>query len=599
MIRKWTILTFLFAFPLSCEQGVDVQEYNLEADDPTQSTYEINFSDIHIIEFIRFVTKISGKNFVFNSKELNFHISLSTGTSVSSEKVVQALIQLLKRHDLCVTEDGDYYVIHKVLEGQSKPSEEMEKFAKPKIIPSTFFVYKLQNRQGAEVHQELQQVAAQWQEWGGGGALHKLVQAIKALQWIQGTNSLIASSDSETLEQLGKLIADFDLPAKKEESVDEIAKKEEPVQEEISPYTFLTYKVQYHEGSEIEQSLKKIAMDLKLEPNAPARLISAIQSLQWIKATNSLLCSADPETLEQLYMLIEDLDRPLRQVFVEVLVIETDVHQSTEFGLEWAAGAQYRNRVGGTVGQFAPGKDGVSSFGQSMQNRSNRTPGIANIPLGAGFDLGIIGDILLHKGKSYLSLGSLVHALQGDGKSKIVLKQNIITQDNKSSTIFCGDTVPFTGSVVQTVGQGQQTTANIDYRDIGVRLNIKTRLGQGEIITLDIEEEISETVDALPTAVTNSVNGIRTTKTNMATSVHVPDKHFLVLSSMIRNAQAHHKMGLPCLGGIPGLGALFSKTKNDQEKRNVLIFVRPHIIHSFEDYQNLTDTQEEHPQDDA
>ncbi len=120
------------------------------------------------------------------------------------------------------------------------------------------------------------------------------------------------------------------------------------------------------------------------------------------------------------------------------------------------------------------------------------------IPLVPGFDLGVIGDIIMHKGKSYLSLGSLVSALQVDGSSTIVLNQKIITQDNKNSTIFVGDNIPFTGSVVQTVGQSQQTTANIEYRDIGVSLSITPRLGEGDVITLNLNEEITESVDHDP-----------------------------------------------------------------------------------------------------
>lgn len=583
MIAKLLILySFLFVLSLSAQDSAE-EEYTIATlSDPTKSSYEINFADVHIIEFIRFVTKISGKNFVFNSKELDFHVSLSTGTSVPPEKVVHALVQLLKRYDLRVTEEGDYFVIHKPKEGESAEIEEREPPPEPKPIPHTFFVYKLQHRKGAEIQQALQSVATDWGEEGP----TKLMQAIQVLKWVEGTNSLLSSSDAETLDQLGKLIADLDMPEPKEP-------EPLPPKEEAAPYTFLTYKLQYHEGTEIEQSLKKIAADLKLEPNAPMKLIAAIQSLQWIKATNSLLCSSDAETLQQLYLLIEDLDRPLRQVFIEVLVVETDVKQSSEFGLEWAAGAQYRNRVSAGTGQFNPGAGGVGALGKAMQSRGSGQTGLAKIPLGAGFDLGIIGDILLHRGKSYLSLGGLVSALQGDDNTSIVLNQKIITQDNKNSTIFCGDTIPFTGSVVQTVGQSQQTTANVEYRDIGVRLSITPRLGEGEIISLDIDEEITETVDNFPTINNQTVNGIHTTKTNMSTSVHVPDKHFLVLSGMIRNAKAHHKLGLPCLGGIPGLGALFSKTKNDQEKRNVMIFVRPHIIRSFEDYKNLSATESE------
>ena len=69
----------------------------------------------------------------------------------------------------------------------------------------------------------------------------------------------------------------------------------------------------------VGDALKKIAGDLRSQPDAPLRLINAIQSLQWVQATNSLLCSTDAETLLKLRSLIDDLDKPLRPMFIEVL----------------------------------------------------------------------------------------------------------------------------------------------------------------------------------------------------------------------------------------------------------------------------------------
>jgi type III secretion protein C len=478
-----------------------------------QKGYSINFNDLPVIEFIRFVSKISETNFIYDGRDLSFNISLSTGRAVSPENVVQALIQLLRAHGFWVKQEADYYVIHQAKDEEGGESE---------------------GRGSGKYSTRLPHLAA-------------------------STDTLLPQ-----------------IPAKE-------------------AYEFFSYKLQYHEGGEIEEALKKIAADLKNQPDGPVKLVNAIQSLQWVKATNSLLCSADPETLESLRNLIQSVDIPLRQVFIEVLVIETDATNGMEFGLQWAASGQYKNKVGFGMGNFQPQQGGVGPFAGTMQgiNAANTPTGLNQLPLVPGFDLGVIGDIIMHKGKSFLSLGSLVSALQSDGESTIVLNQKIITQDNKNSTIFVGDNIPFTGSVVQTVGQGQQTSANIEYRDIGVSLSITPRLGEGDVITLDLNEEITESIDNEMTNNNNSVNGIRTTKTNMVTHVHVPDKHFLVLSGMIRNHKAHFKSGLPCLGGLPVIGALFSKTKEHAEKRNVVIFVRPHIIHSVVDYDKVTQQQEE------
>ena len=67
----------------------------------------------------------------------------------------------------------------------------------------------------------------------------------------------------------------------------------------------------------------------------------------------------------------------------------------------------------------------------------------------------------------------------------------------------------------------------------------------------------------------------------------------LLLLCSVVNTKEHHKAGIPCLGGLPFIGAAFSKTHKNDEKRNVIIFVRPHIIRSFQDYQKVTQAQEE------
>lgn len=119
-------------------------------------------------------------------------------------------------------------------------------------------------------------------------------------------------------------------------------------------------------------------------------------------------------------------------------------------------------------------------------------------------------------------------------------------------------------------------------------------LGEDEIITLDINQEITESIEDYHGISAQNISGIRTTKTNMVTHVHVPNKNFLVLSGMIRNARAKHRSQVPCLGGLPAVAAAFSHDQQRQEKRNILIFVRPQIISSQEDAASITRPLETH-----
>jgi len=498
-------MSFSIELPRVEEIDEIISGENLE---PDVILHNVNFNDIPITEFIRYVSKVSEKNFIFNNKELEFHVTFSSGKPISSENIVKSLVRLLRMHNFHVTKEENSYVIY-------KPKKK-----------------KIDGESGDVMAEE----------------------------------RFTASSDDKFLP-----------PIKVKKN-------------------FHVYKLQYHEGAEIVESLKKIAVDLSSTSTNPEDLLQAVQALQWVKATNSLLFSGLPETIAEMQKIISSLDVPLRQVFIEVLVIETDVKKSLDFGLQWAAGGQFGSKLGIGTGSFAPNPGPTGGFPSIMQgiNASNTPTGLSQVPAVPGFDLGVIGDIILHKGTSYITLGSLVSALQADGDSTIVLNQKIITQDNKHSKIFVGDNIPFTGSVVQTIGQGQQTTANIEYRDVGVSLNITPMLGEGDVITLDLDEEITEAVEDHGFMQPNSnVGGIRTTKTNMLTHVHVPDKHFLVLSGMIRNAKSTYKAGVPCLGSLPLIGALFSKNKKLDEKRNIIIFVRPQIIHSFKDYEKITSLQED------
>jgi len=427
-----------------------------------------------------------------------------------------------------------------------------------------------------------------------------LFDTINHLNYIEKTNSLVITGSTESIAKVEQLLIKFDIPGKT---------AAQPSISTIDSANFLIYKLQYHKGSEIQNALKEIAVSLnKTSSSTSKTLIDAIDSLQWIQVTNSLLGTGDPDILNKLKELIESVDVPLRQVFIEVLVIETDLTNSQNFGLQWGSQIQYLNKTVGNMGNFPyPGLGGLGDAAQSVTPTSwynnlagttAKTPPVQGgtstngVPFTTGFDLGVIGDIIMHKGKSFISLGSLLNALQVDVQTTIVMNPKIITQDGHTSTIFVGQNIPFTGSFVNNTGQNTTVqTSNIEYRDVGVNLTVTPTMGTNNVITLDISQDISDVIPTSPSSGA-SVNGITTAHTSMTTRVHVPDNHFLVLSGMIQDTKNHARSSIPCLGGLPVVGALFAENDRADTKNNIIIFMRPIIIDSFQDYDKLTEEQE-------
>jgi len=419
-----------------------------------------------------------------------------------------------------------------------------------------------------------------------------LFDAINNLKWIPKTSSLLISGDLQSVEKVQQLLVRFDVPGK--EAIT-------PSIESIDNTSFLVYKLQYHPGDDIQTALKQVSLSLGKGTSAPTALVDAIDSLQWIQVTNSLLCSGQQDVLVKLRDLIQNLDVPLRQVFIEVLVIETSLTNSQDFGLMWGGQAQYFNKATLGTGNFPTSLNSSqqgnptpsTTFPATLQGiNATNTPKGGQVPFVSGFDLGVIGDIIMHKGRSFISLGALVDALQIDQDSTILLNPKIITQDNRQSTIFVGTNVPYTGSIVTNSSNSTVSTSNIEYRDVGVNLTITPILGDGDVVTLDIVNDISEVIQQPSSTNSQVLTGILTSHTHMETRIHVPDNNFVALSGLINDSKTHFKSSVPCLGGIPVLGIFFSENARVANKQNVIIFVRPQIVKTYAEYKQITERQE-------
>lgn len=418
-------------------------------------------------------------------------------------------------------------------------------------------------------------------------------EVIAHLTYVSRTNTIILTGIPSSIDRVMDLLKRFDNP-------DAVAPEPSDIAT-IKDTGFLLYKVQNISGNQLVSALRSIGRDVGRSKGTSKNeaLVDAISSVQWIEATNSLLATGEDSVLKSVKQLMQSLDRPLKQVFIEILVLESTTSSELDFGLNWQSQGRVHDRFSWGTGNYAPSSNNPAiPFAKNLTSiTGSRTPQGQDIPPLPGGFLGIIGDLIFHKGKTYASLGSLLNALKADGTTTIVLSQKIVVQDNQNAKIFSGDNVPFTGSLVTTSGLSQTTNANLEYRNIGVTVNLTPIIGDNGIITMDLNEEISEEVNTGQSSSNNinltTINGIRTSKTSMQTRVHVPDKAFLILTGTMRNQVVRKVAGIPCLGGLPFIGAAFSETQKATQNRNVVIFVKPHIIQTDEVYAEITQNQEE------
>lgn len=348
---------------------------------------------------------------------------------------------------------------------------------------------------------------------------------------------------------------------------------------------FFIYKLQYRRGDQIANAIGRIGFSLRQTPGNNIDLAETIDSVQWIESSNSLIFTGTVEALDKVNELVREIDTPLRQVFIEMLILETTLDDSLTYGVDWGS------RFGG--GGFAGAQSYL--FPGSPLPIGLATTGIGLVPdatalsLTPGYSLGIVGHHLTMGGLRFNSIGALVRAVHDRASVHIVTNPKILTEDNVPAEIFVGINTPFPTQAIAN-DRGEIITQNFEFRDVGTQLRVTPLIGDNDIITLIIEEEISSIAATPPGAINN---GPTTRKSFTRTRVHIPNEFFLVMSGMMQDEDDHTRTQVPCLGGLPFIGGGFSNQVHRDFRRNIMIFLRPKIIDTEEDIQNVTRHQQD------
>lgn len=349
---------------------------------------------------------------------------------------------------------------------------------------------------------------------------------------------------------------------------------------------FYIHKLKYRNGDQIATSLSKIGLSLQQSGASNVDLISTINSVQWLESSNSLVFTGPPDALAKVEELVLEIDTPLRQVFLEMLIISMSLDDSLTFSIN--PGARFG---GGNSAGSEAFLSGATTLPQALDTTAiGFIPDASGMARVEGFDLGVIGRTITHNGTEFASLGILVRALHTKTRMNIIMNPKILTEDNNPAEIFVGENTQFpTQSIAND--RGSIVTQNFEFRDVGTRLKVTPLISSDGMITLDIQEEVSAIISGGTSQINNLSNqviGPTTSVNRTTTKVHLPNGYFLVLSGMLQDTQTRTRKQMPCLGGAPLLGALFSDKLTDDAKANLMIFIRPMIIDTQEEMDWLT-----------
>ncbi|TMO04254.1 type II secretion system secretin GspD [Pseudoalteromonas sp. S558] len=296
--------------------------------------------------------------------------------------------------------------------------------------------------------------------------------------------------------------------------------------------------------------------------------------------SNSLIITAQPDTMRSLESVIERIDIRRAQVLVEAIIIEVMEGDGVNLGLQWISEQggmlQFNNGTTVPVGSVAVAAErardktvtktiiGTESGKPTQYNETSEGDygPLASLLGGInGLALGVIKN----------DWGAIIQAVSTNTNSNILATPSITTMDNQEASILVGQEVPIiTGSQTGT-DNGSNPFQTVDRQEVGIKLKVTPQINDGSAVQLTIEQEVSSVSGA--TAVDISVN-----KRSIKTTVMADDGGMVVLGGLIDEDVQESVSKVPLLGDIPILGHLFRSTNTTRKKRNLIVFIRPTII---------------------
>ncbi|MFH0985888.1 MAG: secretin N-terminal domain-containing protein [Candidatus Omnitrophota bacterium] len=291
--------------------------------------------------------------------------------------------------------------------------------------------------------------------------------------------------------------------------------------------------------------------------------------------SNSLIVTDSEDRLKMIESAITQLDRPLEQVLINVILVETKDDLTRDLGIKWNATGTLTGAIQETQWPFrtsAPLTSGTKDFLGNIGNTLKDTAKQFNPTIASGAipDDGI-------GTRDFSGFTVTIQALEAAGRVKVLAKPKILALDNQPALIKIS-TQQAIGSALTTNNTGVGDTNSTERYEVGTILRVTPLINTGGRITLTLEPSFATVALSAIQVSTTGQTGDPTTRT-ARTTLMVNDGQTIALGGMLFSNQANTDQKVPFFGNIPVIGkALFTwneKTIKDQE---LVLFVTPYII---------------------
>jgi general secretion pathway protein D len=312
------------------------------------------------------------------------------------------------------------------------------------------------------------------------------------------------------------------------------------------------------------------------------------------RPTNSLIIVSSLKDYQSLRRVIERLDSPRKQVFVEAMILEVTLDKERDLGTSWH-GVKPQNLFG------------LSSPSLIVGGLNPANTLVPTNALGDTMLAGVLGPVLTPAEAAGLgsaatstvdipSFGVLIKALQTNNDVDVLSNPHLLIMNNEDGEISVGQRIPFPVSTLGLGGSGAGAAGalgglgglglggifpQVQREKVALEMKLTPHVNEHDLIRLEVDEKISELAPGA------SNLGPSTSERTAKTIVVAKDQQTILIGGLMSDKIINSVTKIPLLGDIPILGFFFRSTTKHVVKTNLIIALTPYVINDQSDLRRV------------
>ncbi|HLZ19113.1 MAG TPA: type II secretion system secretin GspD, partial [Smithellaceae bacterium] len=544
----------------------------------------LDFDNVNIEVFVKFVSELTGKNFIIDDKvkgkvtiyspkkillrdvykvflsvlEINGYATVPVGDMV---KIVPSAVAREKSVETRTKKDGvesDDRIVTQIISLERANPDEVKRVLDP-IVSRTSSVlsyppagvliitdYLSNIRRLQEIIKELdvegagEQITYQPLQNASASEVVKSLAAVFQQRRANApqirlvadtrTNSVIILASVGDTESVRKLIALMDKDVPRGESNIQVYRLQNAVAEDLAKVLNSIIKETGASTGSAAQGATVTAI------RAVTPVVSKNVQIVPDKATNTLVIMAEREDYKVLENIIKQLDVPRAMVYIEALIMEVNTTKDFKLGVEWRGLKETGSVDGTSLYSFAGSGTGV------MPSASyDSTSGLTSLALGSGLSMGILGSGIKIGSILFPTIGAVVQAYKEDSDVSILSTPQLLTLDNEEAEINVGSNVPYITKQESTTTSTLVNYNSYEYKDVGVILNITPHINEGNFVRLKISQQVTKVQSGADKSTPTTLKRVA------KTTVVVKDNETVVIGGLVGDSTDAGVVKVPLL----------------------------------------------------